>query len=274
MLKSFFASIVIPLVLCCSYSVPSKNKSTTTLTEIHLKQLEPDTTATILIERFGPPEGYACIRSDSNSFAFFLQHLPLKEHGSLVHYYNRTTKSGQGVYCAVVNFSLGHRDLQQCADAVIRLRAEYLYSKQLFDAIHFNFVSDGKPRYFSDFANGDYSHPKFSKYLDFIYSYANTRSLHDELISVEDVNDMKIGDVFIQKRNPYGHAVIVVNMAEEKITGKKLFMLAQSYMPAQDIQILINPENPEISPWYTVQEGSLLTPEWTFHSSDLRRFAE
>ena len=85
---------------------------------------------------------------------------------------------------------------------------------------------------------------------------------------------MKIGDVFIQKGNPYGHAVIVVNMAMEKQTGRKLFMLAQSYMPAQDIQILINPGQSEISPWYTLKKGSVVTPEWTFHTSDLRRFDE
>jgi hypothetical protein len=198
--------------------------------------------------------------------------LTLKGHGSLVNYYNKTTKSDKGVYCAVVDYSLGDRDLQQCADAVIRLRAEYLYSKQLFDDIHFNFVSDGKPRYYRDYAKGDYSYLKFSKYLDYIFSYANTRSLHNELITVEDVNKMKIGDVFIQKKNPYGHAVIVVNMAKEVNTGKKLFMLAQSYMPAQDIQILINKGQSDISPWYTLEEGSVVTPEWTFYSSDLRRF--
>jgi hypothetical protein len=270
--KSIFVSILIPLVLCCSYSVPVENKSSIALLENHIELFEPDTNATILIRRFGPPEGYASIRSDSSTFGFYLQHLPLKKHGSLVNYYNSTTKSSKGVYCAVVDFSLGNRDLQQCADAVIRLRAEYLYSKQSFDDIHFNFVSDGKSRYYRDYANGDYSYPKFSKYLDYIFSYANTRSLHDELIPVEDVNKMMIGDVLIQKRNPYGHAVIIVNMAEEKNTGKKLFMLAQSYMPAQDIQILINPEKPEISPWYIVKVGSIHTPEWTFHSSDLRRF--
>jgi len=34
--------------------------------------------------------------------------------------------------------------------------------------------------------------------------------------------------------------------------GKKYFMLAQSYMPAQDIHIVRNPMDEELSPWYEV----------------------
>ncbi len=44
-------------------------------------------------------------------------------------------------------------------------------------------------------------------------------------------------------------------------------------MPAQDIQILKNPNDPALSPWYKTDfEGPLLTPEWTFEKTDLRRF--
>ena len=51
-------------------------------------------------------------------------------------------------------------------------------------------------------------------------------------------------------------------------------MLAQSYMPAQDIHILQNFENEEISPWYSVKEleFNFRTPEWTFSINQLKRF--
>jgi hypothetical protein len=62
-------------------------------------------------------------------------------------------------------------------------------------------------------------------------------------------------------------------MAESE-SGKKLYLLAQSYMPAQEIQILINRNNRLISPWYELKEGDIFTPEWTFEPSDLRRFKE
>ncbi len=78
---------------------------------------------------------------------------------------------------------IGKRDLQQCADAVMRLRSEYLYAMQKYQDIHFNFVSDGQPRYYEEFNDSDHSYEKFRKYLDFVFSYANTSSLSHELIS-------------------------------------------------------------------------------------------
>ena len=47
-------------------------------------------------------------------------------------------------------------------------------------------------------------------------------------------------------------------------------------MPAQETQILQNPNNIELSPWYSVSEigEKLYTPEWTFSSKDLKRFKE
>ncbi|MBN2610182.1 MAG: hypothetical protein JXB00_01355, partial [Bacteroidales bacterium] len=55
----------------------------------------------------------------------------------------------------------------------------------------------------------------------------------------------------------------------------KVFLLAQSYMPAQDIQILKNPNDKSISPWYSLDfEGDLITPEWTFKKTDLKRFKD
>ena len=109
--------------------------------------------------------------------------------------------------------------------------------------------------------------------MDYIFAYANTASLKNELKKISHINDIKIGDVFIQKGNPYGHAVTVMDMATDKKTGKKIFLLSQSYMPAQEIHILINPNNKQLSPWYNPAETKkLYTPEWTFEWKDVMRF--
>ena len=82
------------------------------------------------------------------------------------------------------------------------------------------------------------------------------------------------GDVFIKGGSP-GHAVIVVDVAIYPQTGKKVFLLAQSYMLAQQIHILVNPANRGLSPWYELSdndEGKLYTPEWVFEKKDLKRF--
>lgn len=223
--------------------------------------------------RFAPPTGYQRKALDSTSFGAYLRQLPLKAEGAYVKYFDGSYKRPEGVYAAVVDQPISARDLQQCADAVMRLRGEYLYAQKRYSDIHFNFLSDGKPRYFLDRADAQRSYKSFLKYMDYIFSYANTRSLHAELQSVAFEN-MQIGDVFIVTGRPYGHAVIVVDMAENE-KGEKLFMLAQSYMPAQETQILINPAEREISPWYSSDfVGSLRTPEWTFEKTDLRRFEE
>jgi len=178
------------------------------------------------------------------------------------------------VHYAVLDIDVGDRDLQQCADAVMRVRAEYLYQNKMYEQIHFNFLSDGKPRYYKEYAGNDRSYKKFRKYMNYIFSYANTASLIDEMEIVEFEN-MQIGDIFIQKKHPYGHAITVVDMAKNSETGEIIFMLSQSYMPAQEIHILKNYNNQEISPWYSTSfANELRTPEWTFYKKDLRRFID
>jgi len=54
--------------------------------------------------------------------------------------------------------------------------------------------------------------------------------------------------------------------------GEKCFLLGQSYMPAQNIHILRNPNDPSRSPWYSTNFGATLnTPEWTFDKEQLYR---
>ena len=240
-------------------------------------------------DRFLPPAGYVRTEAANGSFSEFLRNLPLKPDGAKVLYYDGREKS-RNVYLAVVDYPLGNRDLQQCADAVIRLRAEYLYSTDQFDKIQFHFVS-GFLASFPQWAQGygisvngndvvwnqnnsnNSTYESFQKYLDMVYAYASTLSLEKEL-EAKDISELSIGDVFIRGGSP-GHCVIVVDMAVHESTGEKLFMLAQSYMPAQDIQILKCPASEDESPWYKDTFGdTLITPEYTFAKTELKTWKE
>ncbi|MBX0333290.1 DUF4846 domain-containing protein [Pontibacter sp. HSC-14F20] len=239
-------------------------------------------------ERFSPPRGYKRAVQSENTFGAYLQHFKLKPHGAQVHYYNGAIKPNDNIYDAVLDIDVGKRDLQQCADAVMRLRAEYLYGQEKYDAIHFNFTSGFRADY-SKWQQGyrvqvkgnDCSWVKkaapstayafFKDYLQVVFTYAGTLSLEKEMKAVS-MADLQAGDVFIKGGSP-GHAVIVMDVAVDAQTGEKLFLLAQSYMPAQEIQILKNPMDPGVSPWYSSNfSGPLLTPEWTFQRSHLKRF--
>jgi hypothetical protein len=235
-------------------------------------------------DRFMPPAGYDRVKADPGSFAHYVRTLPLKAHGAEVKHFDGSVKANRGVYEAVVDIDVGARDLQQCADAVMRLRAEYLFGRGRYGEIHFNFANGFRADY-SRWAEGyrvvvagnvarwvksaqpSHSYADFRKYMDVVFSYANTVSLRAETPSI-GVTSMAIGDFFVDT----GHALIVVDMAQSS-SGKRLFMIAQSYMPAQDIQVLCNPSRPDISPWYELDFGDTLrTPEWTFTPRDLHRF--
>lgn len=261
----FIWIICIPLYSCSKNPSTIKNQQTYQII---------NKSGTTLKERFNPPQNYERVNLDKNSFGEYLRNIKLKPYGSLVHFYNNKVKENYGIYVSVIDMNLDKQDLQQCADAVMRLRGEYLYSQKEYNQIHFNTLSDNKPKYFLNYTNGKNTYSDFRSYMRYIFSYANTTSLYNELIPVKNINDIRPGDVFIQKRRPYGHAVIVMDVAVNPKTGKKVYLLAQSYMPAQDTQILENPNNKDISPWYEVNNLEINTPQWTFEPKDLRRFGE
>lgn len=215
------------------------------------------------------PSGFERPAYTKTEFGHFLENLPLHPADHEVHYFNGKSKPRNNIYNSVVKLSIGKRDLHQCADAVMRLRADYLYQQKRYRDIKFNFLSDGKPRRYTDYAKGDYSYTTYWKYLEYIFAYANTASLHDELSNVAQTQDVKIGDTFIQKGSPIGHAVIVVDLAKNK-AGKTIVLLAQSYMPAQEIQILNNWNDSKLGPWYDIDQDNIKTPEWTFYPNNLK----
>lgn len=234
------------------------------------------------------PEGFERKELDSSSFAWYLRNFALSENDT-VYFHNGEVKWNQNLHHKVLDIDVGTRDLQQCADAVIRLRAEYLWNQNRKNEIGFHFTS-GHLIKWSDYAKGirpkingsqvrlvqtsapDASRANFRKYLDLLFTYCGTYSLHKELKQVLTEDSIQIGDVFIQTGNPYGHAVIVIDVAHSP-EGKKAYMLAQSYMPAQSIHILLDPAQNYKSPWFiTDDKAERNTPSWLFYKSDLRRF--
>lgn len=234
------------------------------------------------------PQGYQRIKAAAGSYTEYLRNIPLKKDNT-VYLYNGIKKGNQQAQYAVLDIDAGSKDLQQCADAAMRLHAEYLYARKDYAAITFRFTNGFYCDY-AHYAKGyrlqmkgnscqwvkqvaeNYTYPTFRQYLDLVYAYAGTKSLYTQLTAIP-LQQIAPGKVFLQKREPYGHAVTVMDMAYHPKTGDTIFLLSQSYMPAQDIHILRNPMDSKLSPWYSVHfEGDLETPEWTFTRDDLKSF--
>lgn len=237
--------------------------------------------------RFAPPAGYRRLAADSGSFGYFLRNFPLKAHAAAVHHHDGRIKE-PSYHAAVLDLSTGTENLQQCADAVMRLRAEYWYARKQYSRMHFNFTN-GFRCGFDRWSQGcrvkvqgnqtswvcgqtpSTSRETFQAWMKQVFLFAGTLSLEQELQKVSPP-DLRIGDVWIKGGSP-GHAVIVMDMCMDS-SGNKLFLLAQSYMPAQDMHFLKNVHDPNLSPWFRLPEpdADLYTPEWTFAYGQLRRF--
>lgn len=238
-------------------------------------------------ERFIPPLGYNRIKNSNRSFGSFLQQLELAPFGTKILDFKGNPIPNQNSHVGIVNYDIGNRDLQQCADAIIRLRAEYLFDMKRYEDIEFKFTSGHNYRWL-DYANGirpivrgnqvtfrknaslDRSYSSFRKYLDVVFMYAGTISLNRDLNRVNRRNGLEIGDVIVKPGSP-GHAVIVVDKANNS-NGDAVYLLCEGYTPAQSIHILDSKER-GIAPWFKInRSGPISSERYHFINPNIRRF--
>ncbi len=242
--------------------------------------------APVSIGAIATPPGYSRGEVTAGSFAAYLRNFPLSERSEVL-LFNGARKHNQGVHHAILDIDVGDNDLQQCADATIRLRSEYLLESGRETAISWELtngmavpwsrwrdgervrVSGNSTNWYAATGHDD-TYANFRRYLKFIFTYAGTLSLDRELREIA-ATEILPGDLVIWGGSP-GHAVIVVDMAERD--GERVMLLAQSYMPAQDIHILKNLRDPELNPWYRVSDlkGTFHTAEYIFTEYKIRRF--
>ena len=217
-----------------------------------------------------------------DSWKYFLQHLPVK-NAPILDYTGKPIVN-QLKHFAIINYDVGTSDLQQCADALMRFRAEYLFAHKKFEEIGFHFCSGeyyswsmyckglkpllkGNTVSFVSTNSSNQTYQSLRSYLDIVYAYANTISLCKEL---KPADNFEVGTVIIKPGSP-GHTCIVIDEATG-VDGEKLYKLAEGYMPAQSIYILSNPFDVKISPWYHLNRGEIITASYDFKNYQLKKF--
>jgi hypothetical protein len=240
-----------------------------------------------LEEVFPAPEGFARVSLPERSFGAWLRGLPMRAAGTQVRSYRGDVlHDGDDDIAAVAELDAGEADLQQCADSVIRLHAEWLWSSDRRGDIRYH-ATTGDLAVWTRYAAGerpkvteqkmtwgpgarpDASRRAFRRYLDVVFAYAGSGSLAHRSAK-RDRTAVAPGDFFVLPGSP-GHAVLVLDLAEDA-SGKKVALLGQGYMPAQDFHVLTGKHHG----WYSLDVDAVLTPFWPapFPWTSLRRLPD
>ena len=218
----------------------------------------------------------------TNSWKYFLQHLPVVDK-PIVDFKGRAIDYQQK-HIGIIPYDVGTTDLQQCADALMRLRAEFLFQQNRYQEIGFHFVNGhyyswkeycngikpvlkGREIKFITTSHSEKNHESLRHYLDIVYSYASTISLAKEL---KPASDFEIGAVVIHPGSP-GHCFIIIDESRNQ-RGEKIYKLAEGYTPAQSIYVLRNLNEQGISPWYELKMGVIETASYRFGNHKLVKF--
>jgi hypothetical protein len=236
------------------------------------------------------PAGLTRVEVAPGSFAAWLRSLPVrKDREQVLSFRGRQMSSPSA---AVVAIDLGRGDLQQCADSLIRLHAEFLWSKGRASLAEYHFtsghlsswpgwvqgervrVSGSRVETFSG-SRRSTEHESFRAWLQHLFIYAGTMSLALDSEPVSVGTGITAGDFFVLPGSP-GHAVIVLDVAVD-CDGKRFGLVGQGYTPAQDLHV-ISSTFPEVSGhvWFPLPVGegeTLHVPTWLpFPRDSARRF--
>lgn len=254
-----------------------------------------DPNGTTLETRILVPDGYTRVEAPKGSFTEFIRKYEMKPDKSKVLLYDGSEKDYQGVHVAVFKLPIEKYDLQQCADSIMRMYAEYYWHTKQYNKISFHFVSGFNATY-SKWIQGynikvgssvtwvrdsscNSSYESFKKYMRIVFNYASTLSMDKESTQI-NIKDIQVGDIFIKGGSP-GHVVMIVDVAVNE-QGKKAFLLAQGYMPAQEFHVLKNAKYVGIGAkedslgntmWYFEEDVTypFNTPEYIFEQGSLKR---
>ena len=238
-----------------------------------------------LEETFAPPEGYTRVPVDAGSFGAWLRGLPLRPEGTPVRDFRGDTvlAADDARLAAVGELDVGSVNLQQCADSILRLHAEWRWASGQQQRIAYHFTSGhlaAWPRYAAgdrarvagskvtwvpESAAKDDSRAAFRNYLDLLFTYAGTLSLQAETARPTR-EQLRPGDLFVLGGSP-GHTVLVLDVATDA-KGGRVALLGQGFTPAQDFHVLAT----RAGPWFSLDGDAVATPFWVpFPMTSLRR---
>jgi hypothetical protein len=241
------------------------------LNSLLLIALLPKAQAESVKDAYPPPTGSQRVTPDA--FGEWLQErtlravdTPIRTHDGRIVYHN-----GRPLEMGIVR-----GDLQQCADSVIRLRAEWLREIGRVNDLAF-FATSGDPLPWQRYAGGEKPVAINNKiewrsttrtqswdgWLQAVFTWAGTRSL--AAYETRPVSDPQPGDMLVQPGSP-GHAVVIFDVA--KADDQTWLLVGEGFMPAQDFHI----EHGPVGGWYAWGPNGTRLSHWKMEKDSLRRW--
>ncbi len=245
---------------------------------------------TTLDKHIPTPDGFSRVEASDKSYAAYLRGLPVRTDRQNVLLYNGDRSSMPSA--GIIPLDLGKRDLHQCADSVIRLYAEYLWSTDQEDDATFHYTSGDLAKW-TDWKKGrplkikgrkvvqskakpyPDTHKAYRKWLDQVFMYASTRSLHRDSKRVKQSKYLQSGDFFLQGGSP-GHVIMILDIAENA-TGQRVALMGQGYLPAREFHIIKGAGvGVEDNVWFVLDDKQpIVTSSWApFSIEDAWRFKQ
>ena len=221
-------------------------------------------------QAFPPPEGAEQVAP--SPFGAWLQERLLEDAAAPVLTYDGRVVRHRG---RVVQLPHVEGDLQQCADAILRLRAEWLREEGRPVSIY---ATSGDPIPWSRYQTGErprvegrhlawtggHGPATWDAYLSAAFNWAGTISLKAH--ETRAVTEPQPGDILVEAGSP-GHAVLLMDVAREA-DGTTWVLMGESYMPAQDFHVELGPKDG----WWPLDEAGLPLPHWPLERAGLRRW--
>jgi Domain of unknown function (4846) len=241
-----------------------------------------------LAARLATPPGYVRMPLEPGSFAAWLRDLPIAAEGTpvMTHGGEVVRAADDDYVAAVVAIDIGAQDLQQSADVVLRLQAEWLWSRGQKGAISYvsatkldmplsrwekgqRLIADGPNVFWAVKTKpSELDYAEFRRFLDAVFTWANSTSLALRTKPLEDPKQLSPGDFFLHAKPP-GHVAVVLDIAD-KPSGERVALLGQALNPAQSIHVL---RPGRATPWFRMRPPQpVVTPHTAeFNWDELRR---
>jgi hypothetical protein len=211
--------------------------------------------------------GYSVFTDEPDSWSEWLRLLPLAAPGTPVrNYRGEIVVPGDDEHlAAVVAIDIGNRDIQQSADVILRLHAEWRW---YIDDLRMLYLSDtkvelplqkwvagerliegeGQPSWIRQAApTPKLEHAEFREYLDSVFTWSDGRALLAESVPLAP-EVLEPGAFFLHEGHP-AEVLVVLDVATSP-AGKRAMLLAQALNPAENIHV-IRPSRDSL--WFPVR---------------------